>query len=459
MTAVVVLVGRPNVGKSTLFNRLTGRRDALVADRPGLTRDRIYGEARHGGRRFLVVDTGGLEEAVDELAGQVQAQTRQAVAEADRVLFLVDARAGLTPADEAIAADLRRRGVPVLLVANKAEGLDPELATAEFHRLGLGAPVPVSAAHGQGMARLLDALVADLPPEPEAAAGAGAAPKVAVLGRPNAGKSTLVNALLGEQRVLVADQPGTTRDSIYVDLERDGRRYVLIDTAGVRRRARVQDAVEKFSVVRALKALEDADVILFVLDAQRGVSAQDATLAGLILEAGRALVLVVNKWDRLPADQRARVQAEIRRRLPFLPEVTPHFVSALHGSGVGALFSAVDAAYRAATAEFPTARLNRILEQAVRAVPPPMVRGRPVKLKFVHQAGRNPPRLRIFGTRVEGLPAGYRRYLANRFRRALGLAGTPLVVEFSPQENPYIQKGKGRRRAAAGGPRPRRGRA
>lgn len=442
MDSVVVLVGRPNVGKSTLFNRLTGSRDALVADQPGLTRDRLYGVARMRKRRFIVVDTGGIDEDQDTLKGLMSAQTQRAIDEADAIVFLVDGRDGLTAPDRNIGEQLRRSARPVIVAVNKTEGMAPETASAEFHALGLGTPVAISAAHGQGMERLLDRMVAELP-QAEAAAPdetrEETVPRVAVVGRPNVGKSTLVNAMLGENRVLVFDAPGTTRDSIRIPLERDGNRYVLIDTAGVRRRTRIDDTLEKFSVIKTLQAVEDANVVVLVVDARREIGAQDAGLAGFVLETGKAVVLAVNKWDGLAPDQRDRIRREISRKLPFITVFAePHFISALHGSGLGDLFGAVDRAFQAATCTLSTPRLNRVLKEATQATPPPMGRGgRRIKIKFAHQGGRNPPLVLVHGNQVQYVPEAYRRYLANTFRRAFKLEGTPLRVEFRQGRNPY----------------------
>ncbi len=440
MLPVIALVGRPNVGKSTLFNRLTRSRDALVADQPGLTRDRKYGIGRLGDRPYLVVDTGGISGEADGVEALMDRQVRLAIEEADHILFLVDAREGLTGGDEQIAAELRRTGKPVTLVVNKSESLDRELAAAEFHALGLGEPVPVSAAHGRGVKPLVNEVLETLPPAeevPEEEKGV----QIAVVGRPNVGKSTLINRLLGEERLVAYDQPGTTRDSVQVPFEHQGKRYTLIDTAGVRRRARVSEAIEKFSVIKALQAMEQANVVLLVLDAHEGVTEQDANLAGHVLESGRALVVVVNKWDGLDPDQRERVKAELERRLPFLSFAEVRFVSALHGTGVGHLMEAVDRAWRSATADLKTAELTRVLEQAVQEHQPPLVRGRRIKLRYAHQGGRNPPVIVIHGNQTESVPAAYRRYLVNRFREAFDLWGTPVRIEFRTAENPY----KGRR--------------
>ncbi len=440
MLPVIALVGRPNVGKSTLFNRLTRSRDALVADQPGLTRDRKYGIGRVGDRPYVVVDTGGISGDRDGVEALMDRQVRLAIEEADHILYLVDAREGLTGGDEQIAEELRRTGKPVTLVVNKAEGLERELAAAEFHALGLGEPVPVSAAHGRGVKPLVNRVLETLPPAeapPEEEKGV----QIAVVGRPNVGKSTLINRLLGEERLVAYDQPGTTRDSVAVPFEHAGRRYTLVDTAGVRRRARVSEAIEKFSVIKALQAMEQANVVLLVLDAREGVTEQDASLAGHVLESGRALVVVVNKWDGLDPDRRERVKAELELRLPFLSFAEVKFVSALHGTGVGHLMEAVDAAWKAATADLKTAELTRVLEEAVQEHQPPLVRGRRIKLRYAHQGGRNPPLIVIHGNQTESVPAAYRRYLVNRFRQAFGLWGTPVRIEFRTAENPF----KGRR--------------
>lgn len=436
---VVAIVGRPNVGKSTLFNHLTRSRQALVADEPGLTRDRQYGRARVGARPWIVVDTGGLTESEDGLDPLVTRQALQAVEEADLVLLMVDGRAGLTPGDERTVERLRRYGRPVLLVVNKTEGLDPQSAVAEFHALGLGTPIPVSAAHGHGTAALIEAVEAALPPGPVEAGPAPEAEgvRVAVVGRPNVGKSTLVNRMVGEERQLTFDAPGTTRDSVEVPFRRDGRPYVLIDTAGVRRRARVAERIEKFSVVKTLQAIEAADVVVLLLDAREGVSEQDLHLLGHVLEAGRALVLGVNKWDGLAPDERARVKSELERRLGFVDFARPHFISALHGSGVGELFAVVDRAAQAGSRKMPTPLLTRVLQDAVAAHAPPLVHGRRIKLRYAHQGGQRPPVVVIHGNQADELPESYRRYLTRRFREALDLEGTPVRIELRTGANPF----------------------
>ncbi|MFZ5593421.1 MAG: ribosome biogenesis GTPase Der [Pseudomonadota bacterium] len=439
MNPVIVLVGRPNVGKSTLFNRLTHSRAALVADQPGLTRDRIYGAGKVGDRPCIVVDTGGLSGERGEMDSLMASQAQLAMEEGDAILFLVDGRSGMSAADEVIAGRLRQLGKPVYLVLNKSEGLHAAIAGAEFQALGLGQPWAVSAAHGDGVSRLMDAVLATLPAaEEEEEAEPGI--KVAVVGRPNVGKSTLINRILGEERVLAFDQPGTTRDSIYIPCERAGQRYTLIDTAGVRRRHKVFEAIEKFSVVKTLQAIEDAHVIVLVLDASEGVTDQDASLAGFILESGRALVVAVNKWDGLDAGRRAHVKREIERKLPFLDFAACHFISALRGTGVDRLLPVVDRAYQCATQKLSTPQLTRLLAELTVQHAPPLVRGRRIKLRYAHQGGQNPPLIVIHGNQVESVPASYRRYLANAFRAALKLEGTPLRIEFKGSENPYREK-------------------
>jgi len=440
MKPTIVIVGRPNVGKSTLFNRLTRSRDAIVADVPGLTRDRHYGEGRVGGKPYLVVDTGGFEPvAEDGIFREMARQTRQAIDEADAILFVVDGRAGLTTQDREIAHELRRTGRRIHVVVNKAEGMAAALVTAEFHALGLGEPLPVSAAHGENVSDLMDIVLADFPDAGEQAQSVSDKhPRIAVVGRPNVGKSTLINALLGEERVLVFDQPGTTRDAIHVEFERAGRRYTLIDTAGVRRRGRIEDAPEKFSVIKTLQAIADANVVVLVLDARQDIAEQDAHIAGFILEAGRALVVAVNKWDGLGEEARDLVRRALARRLKFLDFARVHFISALAGSGIRGLMASVDAAYQAAMARLPTPRLTRALQAAVaRQQPPRAGRVRP-KLRYAHQGGMNPPRIVIHGTALEHVSDRYRRYLERFFRDAFKLQGTPLKVEFKSGRNPYV---------------------
>jgi GTP-binding protein len=434
---VFALVGRPNVGKSTLFNRLTGTRDALVADLPGLTRDRQYGRGEFEGRRFIVVDTGGLAPSgEDALARLAEEQAHLAIAEADAVLFVVDARVGPTAADREIAAQLRKLGKKVRLLANKAEGLN-RAAVAEFFELGLGAPDPISAEHGDGVAALLRELLRDVPPSPAQENAQQGTIRVAVVGRPNAGKSTLVNRLLGEQRVLSSDRPGTTRDAIRVAFEWEGRRFELIDTAGIRRRARVVEAVEKFSIVKALQAIDAAHVVIVLVDAREEIGAQDARVMGLVAHHGRAMVLAVNKWDGLDPERRRAVKDSVDYRLPFLDFVPQHYLSALHGSGLRELMEDVVAVYQATMRELPTPELNRVLHEALARHAPPAVLGRRIKLRYAHQIGRNPPAILIHGNQTDQLPDSYRRYLGNALREAFQLKGVPLRLEFKTGDNPF----------------------
>ncbi len=442
MLPVIALIGRPNVGKSTLFNRLTRSRDALVADYPGLTRDRKYGFGKLGPIPYLVIDTGGVaggESGIDEAMVD---QTVRALQEADAAIIMVDGRSGLTAADEHVAELARKHARKTWLAVNKAEGLDAAVAGGEFHGLGLGEPIAVSAAHGDRIGALIDAVLGDFEPaESDAEADEDAEElRIAVIGRPNVGKSTLANRLLGEDRLVVYDQPGTTRDSVAVPFERNDRKYLLIDTAGIRRRSRVREAVEKFSIVKALQAIEQAQVVIAVLDAQEGVTEQDVSLLGLVLERGRALVVVTNKWDGLSAGQRKQVRDDLDRRLPFLDFAERITISALHGTAVGDLLPAVERAYKAATRDLSTTELTRELESAVMAHPPPLVRGRRIRLRYAHQGGRNPPVIVIHGNQTDRLPEAYRRYLINRFRKAFKLRGTPVRLSFKTSDNPY--KGK-----------------
>jgi GTP-binding protein len=443
MLPVVALIGRPNVGKSTLFNRLTRSRDALVADYSGLTRDRQYGFGRLGPLPYLVIDTGGVaggEEGIHELMVD---QTVRALQEADVALIMVDGRSGLTAADQNVAELARKHARKTFLVVNKAEGLDQAIAGGEFHGLGMGEPLAVSAAHGDRINALMDLVLADFDATEQADAPEEEEDgrlRIAVVGRPNVGKSTLINRLVGEERLVVFDQPGTTRDSVSVPFERNDRKYELIDTAGIRRRARVHEAIEKFSIVKALQAIERAQVVVSVLDAQEGITEQDVSLMGLILERGRALVVVTNKWDGLTAEQRKHVRDEIERRLPFLDFAERMTISALHGTAVGDLLPAVERAYAAAMRDMSTTELTRELESAVTSHPPPMVRGRRIRLRYAHQGGRNPPVIVIHGNQTDRLPEAYRRYLINRFRKAFKLKGTPVRLALKTSENPY--KGK-----------------
>lgn len=437
MNPVIALVGRPNVGKSTLFNCLTRSRDALVADQPGLTRDRKYGTGVVGQRPYIVVDTGGLSGDKNGIDGIMAQQALQAIDEADVVLFLVDGRTGMTSMDETIAMRLRQTGKRIMVVINKTEGLPKEMVSAEFHSLGLGAPYPIAAAHRSGVNPLMDEVLSAFPEDEELDEKQDHGIKVAIIGRPNVGKSTLVNRVIGEERVIVFDMPGTTRDSINVPFERDGQQYTFIDTAGVRRRARVNETVEKFSVIKTLQAIEAAHVVIMVLDAHEGISEQDAHLLGFILDAGRALVIAINKWDGLQSHQRDDIKRELDLKLPFLDFAKYHFISALHGTGVGDLFTSVKRAYHCAMRDFPTSELTRMLESAVFSHQPPLVRGRRIKLRYAHQGGKNPPIIVIHGNQTDSVPKTYKRYLSNTFREQLKLEGTPIRIEFKAGENPF----------------------
>jgi len=440
MKPTLVLVGRPNVGKSTLFNRLTRSRDAIVADIPGLTRDRHYGHGRVGDKPYLVVDTGGFEPVVkDGILHAMAKQTLQAVDEADRVLFIVDGRQGLSAHDKIIAEQLRKTGRKILLVVNKTEGMATAAITAEFHELGLGDPCAVSAMHGDNINELV-ALALDDFPELQVEEEKEKNPKIAIVGRPNVGKSTLINTLLGEERVIAFDQPGTTRDSIYIDFERNNKRYTLIDTAGLRRRGKVQETVEKFSVIKTLQTVEDANVVVLVLDARNEISDQDAHIAGFILETGRALVVVVNKWDGLDDYQRDTIKRELTRKLGFLNFAKLHYISALHGSGMKKLLPSIDMAYAAAMADLSTPKLTRTLIAAVEKHAPPRGGMSRPKLRYAHQGGSNPPLIIVHGSMLNHVPKTYRRYLENTFREVFQLEGTPLRVDFKTGHNPYANK-------------------
>ncbi len=441
---VVAIVGRPNVGKSTLFNRLTRSRDALVADFPGLTRDRHYGTGRMGDRPYLVIDTGGFEPVAKEgIYHEMARQTRQAIAEADVVIFLVDGRQGLTAHDQQIAVDLRKCGRRLVLAVNKTEGMRLAGATADFYELGLGEPISVSSAHGDGVGELLDAALDPIPlPPPEDETEGESGPrrlKLAIVGRPNVGKSTLVNTLLGEERVIAFDMPGTTRDSIHIDFDRGGKLYTLIDTAGLRKRGKVFEAVEKFSVVKTLQSIADAHVVMLLLDARQDITDQDAHIAGFIVESGRALVLGINKWDGLDEYNRERIKRDVARKLQFLDFARTHYISALHGQGVSSLLKSVDEAYAAAMSKLTTPRLTRALIEAVERQTPPR-RGliRP-KLRYAHQGGQNPPIVIIHGNALEHVPDSYKRYLESRFRETFSLQGTPLRIEFRSSRNPFVR--------------------
>ncbi len=498
MIPVVALVGRPNVGKSTLFNRLTRSRDALVADVPGLTRDRHYGQGRYGDRRYIVIDTGGFEPVAKEgIAFQMARQTRQAVIEADIVVFICDGRDGVTPHDYSIANELRKARAQVTLVVNKSEGMRREIVTADFHSLGLGEPLAISSAHGDGVRELIDYLIPD-EPEPEVVDedSAGNAPvqwdetspegselevdddtedadflpansadtdehsalqiapavaadgrptpriKIAIVGRPNVGKSTLSNTLLGEERMIAYDQPGTTRDSVSADFERNGKPYTLVDTAGIRRRGKVTDMIEKFSVVKTLKAIEDCNVAVLLLDAHESIAEQDAHIAGYILEAGCALVIAVNKWDGLSEGEKQQIRTDLERKLLFLKFANLHFISAKIPFGIGALMNSIDGAHAAAFRKLPTPKLTRAIQEAVeRQTPPRRGQIRP-KLRFAHQGGQNPPIIVIHGNALKDIPETYRRYLESWFRTKFDLQGTPLRIEFRSSTNPFVKDSK-----------------
>ena len=469
MTPVVALVGRPNVGKSTLFNRLTRSRDALVADFPGLTRDRKYGQAKVGEMEFIAVDTGGIDGSEEGIELKMAEQSLLAIEEADVVLFLVDARAGVTPGDIVIANHLRRQQKKVFLVANKTDGIDADSVVGDFYELGLGDIYQIAAAHGRGVHSLLEQALTpylevlqqqadgedadsdewdeldELEPEEEEGDDvsqpfADLPIKFAIVGRPNVGKSTLTNRMLGEDRVIVFDMPGTTRDSIYIPMERDEQQYVIIDTAGVRKKKKVYEAVEKFSVVKTLQAIEDANVVILVIDARDGISDQDLSLLGFTLHSGRSIVIAVNKWDGLDQDVKEQIKLDLERRLGFVDFARIHFISALHGTGVGHLFESIQEAYQSATRRVSTSLLTRIMQMAQDDHQPPLVRGRRVKLKYAHAGGYNPPRIIIHGNQVKDLPDSYKRYLMNYYRKSLKIMGTPIHIDFQEGENPFEGK-------------------
>ncbi|MGC7589648.1 ribosome biogenesis GTPase Der [Bisgaard Taxon 46] len=484
-TPVVALVGRPNVGKSTLFNRLTRTRDALVADFPGLTRDRKYGQANIAGYDFIVIDTGGIDGTEEGVEEKMAEQSLLAIEEADVVLFLVDARAGLTSADIGIANYLRQRQNKItVLVANKTDGIDADSHCAEFYQLGLGEIAQIAASQGRGVSALMEQVLAPIAEQmntedeqsavensevsqndeqdewdhdfdfsneedtallddalaEEAEEEQDKNIKIAIVGRPNVGKSTLTNRILGEDRVVVYDLPGTTRDSIYIPMERDGQHYTIIDTAGVRKRGKVHLAVEKFSVIKTLQAIQDANVVLLTIDAREGVSDQDLSLLGFILNAGRSLVIVVNKWDGLNQDIKDQVKSELDRRLDFIDFARVHFISALHGSGVGNLFDSIKEAYACATQKMTTSMLTRILQMATDEHQPPMMSGRRIKLKYAHPGGYNPPIIVVHGNQMDKLPDSYKRYLSNYYRRSLKIIGSPIRLLFQEGSNPFAGK-------------------
>lgn len=441
MKPVIALIGRPNVGKSTLFNQFTRSRNALVADLPGLTRDRQYGDACFDNKSFIVIDTGGLGESDEGIDAYMAEQSRSAIEEADVVLFVVDARAGLLGSDEMIASELRRLNKPFYLVVNKVDGLHEEAATAEFHRLGLSERMfCVAASHGRGLFQMLSEVLAPYPEDAEESPVEETGIKIAIVGRPNVGKSTLVNRMLGEDRVVVYDMPGTTRDSIYIPYERMGQKYTLIDTAGVRRRGRISEVVEKFSVIKTLQAIKDAHVVVVVLDAREGIVDQDLHMLGFALESGRAVVLAINKWDGMTDYDRSQVKQAMDLRFDFIPYVKIHLISALHGTGVGDLYPSIRRAYDSATLKVNTHRLTQILQDAVESHQPPLVNGRRIKLRYAHMGGQNPPLFVIHGNQTDSIPKDYKRYLENIFRKVLKMQGTPIQLEFKTSENPYKDK-------------------
>lgn len=449
MKPVIAIVGRPNVGKSTLFNRLTRSRDALVADFSGLTRDRHYGNGRVGEREFICIDTGGFEPvAKTGILAEMAKQTKQAVVEADIVILLVDARLGMAPQDRVIADFLRKTGRPIVLAVNKAEGMAYATVTADFYELGLGDPIAISSAHGDGVRQMiedsLDAL--GIPDEPEEEERGDRPMRIAVVGRPNVGKSTFINTLIGEERVIAFDMPGTTRDAIDVPFTRNGKPYVMIDTAGLRKRGKVFEAIEKFSVVKTLQAIADANVVILMLDAQQDISEQDAHIAGFIVDAGRALVLAVNKWDGMDDYNKERARTDIARKLRFLDFANVHPISAIKGFGIKELFKDVDAAYGAAMSKMPTPKLTRILEEAVEFQQPKRVGMSRPKMRYAHQGGSNPPIVVIHGNSLSGVTDSYRRYLEGRFREAFKLRGTPLRLEFRTGQNPFVDQDKGKKK-------------
>lgn len=438
MKPVIALIGRPNVGKSTLFNQITKSRDALVADFAGLTRDRKYGDAIYQNKSFIVVDTGGIGESEQGIDSYMAEQSKTAIHEADIIIFVVDARAGLLASDEQIARELRTLGKKVFLVANKVDGTHAEAAVTEFFKLGFGEPMHVAASHGRGVAQMLEDVLADVPEDenPEEH-DKNTGLRLAMIGRPNVGKSTLVNRLLGEDRVVVFDMPGTTRDSVYIPFERNGRQYTLIDTAGVRRKGKVDETVEKFSIVKTLQAIKDANVIVVVIDAREGIVEQDLHLIGYALEAGRALVIAINKWDGMSDYDRSQVKMEIERRFDFIPWAKIHLISALHGTGVGDLYPSIHRAYESANLKVTPAKLTQILNDATEQHQPPQIQGRRIKMRYAHMGGQNPPTIVIHGNKVDKTPADYRRYLENVFRKVYKLEGTPVRIDFKTSENPF----------------------
>jgi GTP-binding protein len=443
MIPVIAIVGRPNTGKSTLFNRITRSRNALVADSPGVTRDRNYGFASHHGKNFIVIDTGGLEDIDPEnpsIADLVTEQSWLAIDEADHIFWLVDGRNGLTSTDELLSSKLRPFTAKIQLLVNKTEGLDPDLAIADFHALGVGTPHPVSAQRGHGIEAILDQVLDQITPA-EPVAEQDPTLKISVIGRPNVGKSTLINRMIGEDRLLTYDQPGTTRDSISIPFERNGKNYELIDTAGVRRRQHNFEAIEKYSVIKSLQAIENSNLIIAVIDASEALTDQDLHLLGITHESGKPLIIAVNKWDHLDKDQRYKIQDQLDRKLAFVDYASVHFISALHGSGVGKLFNSIDKIGRSIAIKIKSSKLTDLLIEAVGAHAPPLVKGRRIKLRYAHLGGHNPLRVIIHGNQTEHVPANYSRYLANYYRNKLRLTGIPVMIEFKySDDNPYKDK-------------------
>jgi GTPase len=442
MLPVIALVGRPNVGKSTLFNMLTKTRDALVADQPGLTRDRQYGAGRVGEKPFIVVDTGGIAEVHDQqMDNLTDLQVAQAIDEADHVFFLVDAKAGLTTADEAVAKRLRLMKKSVTLVVNKADRIEATIAASEFYALGLGEPAVIAATHNRGIAALVETTLEKFEPEDaELSEDDRHRVHIAIIGRPNVGKSTLVNRMLGEDRVVVCDRPGTTRDSVYIPFDRRDQKYMLIDTAGVRRRAKVTDMVEKFSVIKTLQAIEKAHVVLMIIDARDGIGDQDLRMIGWVMDAGKGLAIAFNKWDGMDEYDRNAVKEELDRKCQFIDYARRYFISALHGTGVGKLYFAIDEAYASANHEIPTAQLTKVLDQATRDHQPPMLGGRRIKMRYAHIGGHHPLTIILHGKQLDRMPGSYARYLSNYFRKSFKLMGVPVMLRFRTDDNPFVKK-------------------
>lgn len=443
MVPVVAIVGRPNVGKSTLFNAFTRSRDALVVDLPGTTRDRQYGAGKIGDKPFIVIDTGGVGGTDQIVDDDVTKQSWNAIAEADIILFLVDGQSGVTASDLSFARQLRKVSKPIHLVVNKIDGLDVQVALGEFFSLGFGDPIPIAASQKRGLTKLTTQMLSDFAEAPqEELSDSERYPgiRVAIVGQPNVGKSTLVNRILGEERVIVSELSGTTRDSIFIPFEREGQEYTLIDTAGIRRKAKIDNTVEKFSVVRTLQSIEACNVVVLMIDATRGVTDQDLSLLDFIIQSGRALVIVINKWDGLSAEERDDVKKPLGYRLQFVDFAIQHFISALHGSGVGNIFASIKRAYDSAMQELPTPELTRLLEELVMKHPPPLVHGRRIKLRYAHSGGHNPPRIIIHGNQTAHVPESYKRYLIKSFIDRLKLQGTPVVVQFKTGDNPYAGK-------------------